>query len=96
LSVTAAPVASTLLPYAIELTCTLPNDQQQLGGADLYVRGDSLVITPTFENVAGDLRTRSRQAIVLLNLPPGAVKPGNYTVTLLGENVSKTWPLEVK
>jgi hypothetical protein len=96
LTVTAAPVASTLLPYAIELTCTLPDDKQQLGGAELYLRGGSLVIAPTFEHVAGGLLTRSRHAIVLLTVPAGTLKPARYTVTLLGERASRTWPLEVK
>jgi hypothetical protein len=96
LSVTAAATASTLTPYAIELTCTLPNDQQQLSGAELYVRESSLVLAPTFERVAGDLLTRSRQAVVLVTVPPGALKPGHYRVTLVAERGSRVWPLEVK
>lgn len=96
LTVRAAPAVSALLPYAIELTCTLPSDQQQLGGADLYVRGQSVVIAPTFERVDGDLLTRTRNAVVLLTVPPGTLKPGHYTVTLPGERASRTWPLEVR
>ena len=96
LSVTAAPGASPLLPYAIELTCELPSDHQQLGGAELYLRGASLIIAPTLEHVTGGLLTRSRQTIVLLTVPPGTLKPGHYTVTLLGERVSKSWPIDVK
>jgi hypothetical protein len=95
-SATAAPNASTLLPYSIELTCTLPDDKQQLGGADLYVRGETLVIAPTFEHVAGDLLTRTRHAVVLLTVPAGALKPGRYVITLVGERASRTWPLEVR
>jgi hypothetical protein len=96
LSVTAAPSASTMLPYAIALTCTLPSDKQQLGGADLYVKGETLVIAPTFEHVAGDLLTRSRHAVVLLTVPAGTLKPARYTVLLLGERSSRSWLLEVK
>lgn len=96
LSVTAAPTAHALLPYAIELTCTLPNDKQQLGGAELYLRGNTLVIAPTFEHVGGDLLTRTRHAIVRLTVPAGALKSGHYTVTLAAERTSRTWPLEVK
>lgn len=94
-NVTTAQRVSTLLPYAIELTCTLPTDKQQLAGADLYVKGEHLVITPTFEHVAGDLLTRSRHAVVLLSVPPGVLKPGRYSVLLVGERSSKTWPLDV-
>ena len=38
----------------------------------------------------------SPQAIVLLTVPAGAVKPGRYQVTLVGERASRQWPLEVR
>lgn len=95
-NVTAAPTASTLTPYAIELTCSLPNDKQQLSGAELYVKENALVLVPIFENVAGDLLTRSRHAVVLVTVPAGALKPGPYTVALVGERASRTWALEVR
>ena len=95
-SVTAAPTAQAQQPYAIQLACALPNDQQQLGGADLYVRGEQLVIAPTFERIGGELMARSRHAAVLLTIPGGVLKPGRYTVTLVAERASRTWPLEVK
>ena len=96
ISVTAAATANTLQPYVILLSCELPNDKQQLGGAELFIRGESLVLTPTLENVTGDLQTRSRQAAVLLTIAAGALKPGIYTVTVIGERSSRSWPLEVK
>ena len=95
-SVTAATTATTLQPYLIQLTCTLPDDKQQLGGAELFLRDDTIVITPTFEPVGGDLQTRSRQAAVLLTVPAGALKPGSYSVTVVGERSSRAWTLEVK
>jgi hypothetical protein len=96
IGVTAGPTANMLLPYSIEFTCTLPSDKQQLGGADLYVRENELVLAPTFEKITGDLSARTEKSLVLLTIPAGALKPGNYTVTLLGERASRTWPLEVK
>jgi hypothetical protein len=96
LHVAAAPTTATLLPYPIQFTCTLPDDKKQLGGADLYVRGETVVITPTFEHVTGDLQIRSRQAAVLLTIPSGTLKPGHYSVTLVAERVSRSWPLEVR
>lgn len=95
-SVAAAATASSLQPYLIQLTCTLPSDKQQLGGAELFVREGSLVITPTFEPVAGDLQSRSREAAVLLTIPANAVKTGKYTVTVVGEKSSRTWSLEMR
>ena len=94
--VTAAPVANTLQPYAIQFTCTLPNQKLHLGGAELYIRGDSIVIIPTFEPVGGDLQTRTPHTVVSLSIPTGALKPGKYQLTLVGERTSRTWPLEVK
>jgi hypothetical protein len=94
--VTAAATTNTLQPYSIQFTCTLPDNKQQLGGADLFIRGETIVITPTFEPVSGDLQTRTRETVVLLTVPAGALKNGNYTVTLAGERSSRSWPLEVK
>lgn len=94
--VTAAPTANQLQPYAIQFTCALADDKQHLGGADLYVRENTAVLVPTFEAVGGSLTTRSRQAVVLLTIPAGALKPGDYTVTLVGEKSSRTWPLGMR
>jgi hypothetical protein len=96
IQVTAAPATNSQQPYAIQIACTLPDEKQQLGGADIYVREEQLVIAPTFEPIAGGLLARSRQAAVLLTVPAGALKPGRYTVTLLAERAARTWPLEVK
>lgn len=95
-TVRAAASVSALLPYPIEFTCSLPDDQQQLGGAELYLKGDALVVAPTFEQVGGGLQTRSRQTIVLITVPAGTLKPGRYTVTLPGERASRAWTLEVR
>ena len=95
-SVTASATASTLQPYVIQLTCTLPDDKQQLGGAELFLREETIVITPTFEPVTGDLRTRSRESAVLRTVPAGALKPGTYSVTVIGEHASRAWNLEMK
>lgn len=96
LSVSAAPTGNPLMAYGVHFTCALPSDNQQLGGADLYIRGDQLVIIPTFERVGGELLTRSRQTVVLLTIPAGAVKPGSYTITLVAERASPTWPVEIR
>jgi hypothetical protein len=94
--VIAAPTANTLQPYSILLACTLPDDKQQLAGADLYVREDRLVFTPVFERVDGDLQTRSQEPVVLLTVPAGVLKPGRYEATVVGERSSRAWSLDVK
>lgn len=94
--VTAAPTTAAAQPYTIQLACTLPDDKRQLGGADLYLRGETLVITPTFEPIGDTLHARSRHAAVLLTVPAGTLKPGHYAVTLVGERTSRAWSLEVR
>ncbi|MFZ9747489.1 MAG: hypothetical protein ACO3G4_12750, partial [Opitutaceae bacterium] len=96
LTVRAAPTVVQRLPYVIQLTCQLASDQEQLGGADLYVRGNQLVLAPRFERVSGGLQTRSRQTIALLTLAGGTLAPGTYEVLLPGARSSRTWRLEVR
>ncbi len=94
--VVAAPSAIATESYAIQATCTLPNDRYQLSGADIFVRGENVVIAPTFDRLGGEMSVRSRQSTVLLTIPPETLKPGKYVVTLVAEHASQTWPLEVK
>lgn len=96
LNVSAAPAVSSVQPYPIQFTCTLPDNKQQLAGAELYVKDDEVFITPDFERLTGGLLTRSRENVILLTVPAGALKPGRYRVTLTGENASRTWVLQVK
>lgn len=92
----AAPAVGGDVPYPIELTCLMPDDRHQLRGADLYLRGDRAVLVPTFEPSGGELAARSRESVVLLTVPAGALKPGRYMVTVAGERASRSWPLEVR
>ena len=94
--VVAAPTATATEPYAIQATCTLPDDRYQLSGADIFLRGETVVIVPTFERLTGEMSVRSRQSTVLLTIPAETLKPGKYAVTLAAERASHTWPLEVK
>jgi hypothetical protein len=96
ISVTAAAVANSNQPYAINLTCTLPDEKQQIGGAELFVRGERIVIMPTFTPATSAPPTRPLEFVVGLTIPAGALKPGTYEVTLVGERSSRSWPLEVK
>jgi hypothetical protein len=96
LSVTAAATAIAQQPYAIQFTCSLPDDKQQLGGAELYLRGEQLVLVPKFDHVGGDLLTRSRAAAGLITVPAGALKPGHYDMTFVAERSSRAWRVEVR
>jgi hypothetical protein len=96
LTVSAAPSVNAMFAYAIELTCASPDQRQQLAGAHLYVRGEDMFIVPLFEKLDGDLLTRSRDTLVRLTVPAGALKPGRYHVTLLAADNARSWTLEVK
>jgi hypothetical protein len=96
IDVVAAPIATTLQPYVIQLTCSLPSEKQHLGGAELFIREQTLIITPTFEATPGDLQSRGRDTAVLLTIPAGALKPGVYSMTVVGERSSRSWSFEVK
>ena len=95
LTVSAAPTASAGAPYLIQLTCTLPDNKEQLGGAELYVHNDEIWITPNFEKLTGGLLARSRENLVLLTVPAGTLKPGRYQLTLLGQSSSRAWTVQV-
>ena len=95
-NIAAASRANTLQPYEVQFTCSLPDDKKQLGGAELYIRDESVVIAPTFEPVAGTLQTRMPRTEVLLTIPAGVLAPGSYKITLVAERASASWSVEVK
>jgi hypothetical protein len=95
MSVSAAPAVSAMFAYPIRFKCTLPDQKLQLAGAELYVRGDELVVTPEFERITGSLLARTRESLIRVTVPAGALKPGHYQVTLVGARSSKAWPLQV-
>jgi hypothetical protein len=92
----AAASASAAEPYRIALRCTVPDDHRQLAGAEMYLKGDRIVVTPDYELLTGGLLSRSRDNIVLLTVPAGALKPGTYQVTLIGERVSRAWSVTLR
>ncbi|MBI4622327.1 MAG: hypothetical protein HY736_03770 [Verrucomicrobia bacterium] len=96
LTVSATPDTGAAQAYQIRFSCTLPDEKQQLAGAELYVKGGQIVITPTFERLAGQLRARTRENVVLITVPAGALKAGQYQVTLAGQRISRAWTLHVR
>ena len=94
-TVSAAGTASAAFSYPIAFTCTLPDNQEQFAGAALYARGEQIYVVPALEKLAGGLMTRTRENLIRLTVPAGALKPGTYRVTLLGSRLSKAWDLQV-
>lgn len=94
--VSAPPQASAFLPYSFRFACTLPDHKRQLAGADLYMKGEEIVITPDYEKLSGELLARSNENIIQLTVPAGALKPGRYRVTIAGQQTSRAWTLQVR
>ena len=61
------------------------------GGLLLDMTGLSRVLHVDRER----LLVRTQENLVLLTVPPAALKPGSYRVTLVGKNSSRTWTLQV-
>jgi hypothetical protein len=94
-SVTTAPAVNALFAYPIRFTCTQPDQKLQPAGAELYLRGDELVVTPEYERITGSLLARTRENLIRVTVPAGTLKPGRYQVTLVGARTSRTWTLLV-
>ncbi len=96
LEVNAAASAPSDQPYRIQFRCATPDEKHQFIGAELYVHGDEVVVTPNFEPLSNGLQSRTSDSFVVLTVPAGTLKPGAYRVTLAGERLSRAWTLEVK
>jgi hypothetical protein len=87
--------AAALLPYSLQFTCALADNKHLLSGAYVYVKDQEVVIVPNIEKIEGDLAARTPESIVQVNLPAGALAPGNFHFTLVGKKESKQWDLLV-
>jgi len=96
LGVTAAASTRGDAPYAVQFVCSVPDNKEQLAGAELYLRENDLVLIPTFERIQGDLLARSRESIVQIEIPAGTFKTGRYQVLLVGSRQSQRWEIVVE
>jgi hypothetical protein len=62
----------------------------------VYVKEGEIAIVANFEKLSGELLARSRESTVLVTIPGGTLKPGEYRVTLVGSRNSRQWTLQVK
>jgi hypothetical protein len=95
-SASASPTAVSGIDYSIGLTYTIPDNKRQLSGAHLYEKPGEIVIVADFERLSGGLLSRTRDGSVILDIPPGSLRPGTYHVTLVGERASRSWTLRVR
>jgi len=94
-SVTTAATVASAQAYAIQFTCTLPDNKEQLADAHLYHREGVLFLVPSFEKLDGGLLARTRESTVLVTVPAATLRPGSYTVTVIGGRASRRWTLQV-
>ncbi len=92
----AAEELGSMLPARIQFVARFETDREQLGGAEVFLRENTIVIVPTFEAVPGDLQARSKESPVLLTLPGGLLGPGEYLITLAGARDSLRWSVVVR
>jgi hypothetical protein len=83
-------------PCRVFFNCSLPDQKEELSGAQVFIRDNTIAIVPQFEPVAGDLVVRTKESVVAITLPGGVLHPGRYIVTLAATRQSKRWTLEVK
>ncbi|HEY0966595.1 MAG TPA: hypothetical protein VGD88_04320 [Opitutaceae bacterium] len=82
--------------YRLQFTCSVPDNKEQLKGAEVYVRDRELTLIPTFEKIEGGLLARTTESVVLLEIPAGTLKPGRYLATIVGARQSQRWNLDVR
>lgn len=95
-TVTAPREAVSTDAYRLQFTCSVPDNKEQLNGAQVYVRDRELTLIPTFEKIDGSLLARTNESVVLLEIPAGTLKPGRYVATIVGARQSQRWNLEVR
>ncbi len=95
-SVSAPGETDPLLPYPIAFASKLEDGKQQVGGAHVFLRDESLVIIPQLERLDNNLSARAKENPVVITIPGGLLKTGRYTVLLAGSEQSQQWIVEVR
>ena len=95
-SVSAPKQVAAMLPYTVLFNCALPNQKEQLGGSQIYLKDNTIAIVPQFETLEGGLIARTKESVISITIPGGTLKPGSYIVTLVAIQNSKRWTLDVR
>jgi hypothetical protein len=96
ISAVAAPSsANVLMPYSFQFTCTLPDKKYIVADTYVCLKENEIAVITNLEPISGGLLSRSRDSAVVLTLPPGTLKPGDYRVSVIGAQNSVQWTLQV-
>ncbi|MDR1280381.1 MAG: hypothetical protein LBK99_06125 [Opitutaceae bacterium] len=83
---------TAMAPVRIRFSCRVASDRDVLGGTEIYIKENAIVILPTFEELEGELAVRSRNEPVLVTLPAGILKAGvTYDVRLMAASNGFAW-----
>jgi hypothetical protein len=95
-NVSAPATGTAMLPYSIQYTCQLPDNNGILGETRVYVKDNDIAIVTDFDRIDSDLLARTKEATVLLQLPASIFRSGEtFEITLVGQAASKRWSLQV-
>lgn len=87
---------TAMLPYFVQYVCLLPDNQKVFGETRVYAKENQIAIVTDFDRLDADLLARSKETAVRLPLPAGIFRSGqSYEITLVGQNTSKRWTLQV-
>lgn len=79
----------------LRFTVALDTDRERIGGADLFLRDQTVVIVPTFVGTASST-SAAREQIVQITLPAALLAPGTHVFTLAGGRDSVNWSILVR
>lgn len=83
-------------PCQILYTCRLPDEKKLLADTFVYIKDDDIVVVTNFDNLDGELRSRTRETTVLLTIPGGTFSAGRaYTITVAARDESRRWTVLV-
>ncbi len=92
----AAPREAGAGSYTLQFRCAQPDYRSQIHDVVLFRKDRQLFLLPDFERIAGDLRARWKESVVVASFPTDGLAPGRYTVTLCGRQASISWAFTVK
>ena len=95
-AVSAPATLDSSRPYPLRFVCAASDLRQVLSGARLYIRGDEAYLVTDFERLADGLSARTERVTVEIDIPPGTFDPGRYRLTVLAQESSRSWDLQVR
>jgi len=91
----AAPAVEAAATYQIQFSCTQSDNLREVVGAHFFFKEGEMFAVPDCEALPAGLIARTRAAVIRIRVPPATIPAGTYHLTLVGEQSSKSWTLQV-